>query len=145
MNILGYLVYISPLIMTLENEATRILAVDDDLEVLHFLAAVLKRAKYQVETANDPHSGLERFKQGSFDLVITDRQMPGLTGDELARSIKLHRAGTPVLMVTGTGRQIRESGGKLEGVDMVIGKPVGPKQLLEAVESLLSRSRDPGR
>ena len=73
------------------------------------------------------------------------RDMVGLSGDELARSIKRHRAGTSVLMVTGTGRQIQQSGGKLEGVDMVIGKPVGPRQVLEAVETLLSRSRDPGR
>lgn len=127
--------------MSAEIPVPRILAIDDDLEVLKFFETVLRRARYQVETASDPNQGLERFKAGEFDLVITDRQMPGLTGDELARSIKSHSAGTPVLMITGTGRQMRESGSIPSGVDMVIGKPVGHRQLLEAVEALLARSR----
>ena len=67
------------------------------------------------------------------DLVITDRAIPDLSGDRIAAEIKRLSPATPVIMLTGLGDIMSVRREKPAGVDYVLGKPVTPDQLQEAV------------
>ena len=66
----------------------RILAVDDDAASLQALCQLLRASGHIVETAANGQEGLEIFRAGNYDLVITDRAMPDMNGDQLAVSMK---------------------------------------------------------
>ena len=68
--------------------ALRILVVDDDPEIREIVSAYLAEDRHVVETAANATEALETFRAGWFDLVITDRAMPDINGDELAATVK---------------------------------------------------------
>ena len=79
---------------------TRILVVDDELSMREFLSILLEREGYQVDVADSAQDALRMIETSLFDLVISDVQMPGLTGIELLSKIKAVSADTVVLMIT---------------------------------------------
>jgi len=85
-----------------------------------------------IETASGGVEALEAFLQGTFDVVITDRDMPELNGTQLASLLKANSPGLPVIMVSARGSSTR--GGELPaGVDALIGKPFDPESLMSAL------------
>lgn len=80
--------------------ATRILIVDDELSMREFLSILLEREGYEVLTAADATMAQERLAANRIDLVISDVQMPGLSGLELLACIKEQSPDTAVLMIT---------------------------------------------
>lgn len=117
----------------------RILAVDDEEGPLAVVSMLLERSNHKVTAVRDPKEALRLFKEGSFDLVITDRIMPGASGDWLAESVKAHDPSIPVLMLTGTGHTMIAQGRRPEGVDLVLGKPVTRSELIEALKKLTKK------
>ena len=81
---------------------TRILIVDDQPIVREYVEKFLVRAGYVVQQAGSGAEALARLEAEPFDLVITDNQMPGMSGAELAQAIKARFPSLPVLMFTGT-------------------------------------------
>src|SRR5690606_21251020 len=81
----------------------RILLVDDDRTLLGVTREILIRLGYVVDAHNEPEVALRTFTDNpdAWDLVITDRSMPKMTGEELARSIKRIRPDIPILMLSG--------------------------------------------
>jgi two-component system, NtrC family, response regulator PilR len=79
---------------------TRILVVDDELSMREFLSILLEREGYEVLTASDAASALSRLAASEIDLVISDVQMPGLSGLELLARIKEDAPETAVLLIT---------------------------------------------
>jgi CheY-like chemotaxis protein len=73
----------------------------------------------------------------SFDLVITDRAMPEMGGDELAAMVKVLAPSTPVLMLTGFADLMEGADQRPEGVDLVIGKPTTLVRLRVAIGTLI--------
>jgi CheY-like chemotaxis protein len=71
----------------------------------------------------DGRSGLARFREEPFDVVFTDLGMPGLSGWEVARVVKLRRPATPVVLVTGWSDQMEPEEVRLRGIDFVVAKP----------------------
>jgi CheY-like chemotaxis protein len=121
-----------------EAGATRnlgILVVDDEPPVRDFVSAALTRDGHRVEVASDGVGGLRRFRDGVFDLVITDKAMPGMSGEQMASAMKLMKPGTPVILLTGFGQFLDKA--DLPGIDAVLSKPVGIQQLRAAVHSAL--------
>ncbi len=102
----------------------RILAVDDNLVALQTLEEYLRSDGHQVTLARDGVEGLERFGAQPFDVVIANRAMPRMNGDNLAKAIKQRSTGTPLIMLTGFGEMMHSLGEKPEGVDVVLGKPL---------------------
>ena len=101
----------------------RILLVDDEPAILQTLRMILTTDGYAVETAWSSKEALDLVKNEPFDLVVTDFNMPGMKGDELALLIKERWPETPVVMVTGSAEILRSTGRALPGVDVLIGKP----------------------
>lgn len=81
----------------------RILIVDDEPLVLHLLVGHLERAGYQTTTAANGEEGLRKFKEDEWSLVITDKDMPKLGGEEMARAMKAISPTTPIILLTGSG------------------------------------------
>ncbi|MBI5687672.1 MAG: hybrid sensor histidine kinase/response regulator [Verrucomicrobia bacterium] len=79
----------------------RILVVDDEESLRDTLAAFLSNAGYQVETAENVSAALERLKEGSFDVVVSDIVMPRVTGVELLQTIRQGSPRVQVIMMTG--------------------------------------------
>ncbi len=117
----------------------RVLVIDDEEVSRALLSRYLASAGHLVETANSGRQAMQILSAGFFDLVITDRSMPGIGGDELAHAIKRTSPATPVLMLTGVGDLMNSKVEHPEGVDEILGKPVTQDELLQAIGSVMSR------
>ena len=85
---------------------------------------------------------LGKSEDREFDLVITDRGMPEMGGDELAATIKHANRNVPVIMLTGFGEMMEVSGERPAGVDLLMSKPVTIGTLRSAMASLLGHVED---
>jgi signal transduction histidine kinase len=122
------------------NGSLRILVVEDEPLVREVLSVYLAEDKHEIVTASDGREGLEKFKSaGAFDLVLTDRAMPEMNGDQLAREIKRLRPAQPVILLTGFGDLMAGSGEKPEGVDIVVSKPFTLAVLRTAIRTVMEK------
>jgi CheY-like chemotaxis protein len=117
----------------------RLLVVDDEPQVLEVLAAYLSGDGHEVTTARDGREALEKFRRASFDVVLLDRAMPGMSGDQLAGLLKSARPSQPVIMVSGFGAMMESAGEAPPTVDRVVSKPVTLQQLREALSRVTGR------
>jgi len=114
----------------------RILVVDDEPEVLRFVAGVLERAEYEVAPAGGPKQALAIIADaGPFDLVVTDVVMPEMCGPELAGEIRARSPSSAIIFITGCVPV-----GRLPKGVPYLGKPFSPRDLLSAVDRVLSTS-----
>lgn len=79
----------------------RILVVDDDSDIRRLNAEMLKRFGYEVSAAADGAAGWEALNADRYDLLITDNDMPNVSGIELLRKLRSARMALPVIMATG--------------------------------------------
>ncbi len=117
-----------------------ILVIDDEPEVRELLVEWLASQGHVVSACADGRSGLSRFQEEPVDLVITDLGMPGLTGWEVAKRVKLASPKTPVALVTGWGDQIDSEEARAKGVDFLLAKPFR----LEEITAIVARAVSPG-
>ncbi len=124
--------------------AGRILVVDDEAHILHVLSLKLRNAGYEVITAVDGEEGFELATQELPDLVITDFQMPYMTGLELCRELARHKptARIPVLMLTARGYALDENDVRIGNIKSVLSKPFSPRAVLEVVKDTLAIASD---
>jgi PAS domain S-box-containing protein len=115
-------------------EPLRILAVEDEPEVLDVLRAMLSSAGHTVFTAASGREALELFDHEPVDLVLTDLGMPGMTGLALAAEIKRRRT-IPVLLLTGWADELDAA--TAPSVDLVVAKPFTRERLFEALARTL--------
>ncbi|MCX5661751.1 MAG: response regulator [Planctomycetota bacterium] len=116
-----------------------ILVVDDEAHILHVVSLKLRNAGYEVITAEDGEEGLDSALENLPDLVITDFQMPFLTGLELCMKLKenpLTRA-TPALMLTARGFGLADEHLDKTNITGVISKPFSPREILAKVQELI--------
>jgi CheY-like chemotaxis protein len=113
-----------------------ILVVDDDPHVRAVTELLLVVDGHTVVTAAGGHEALERCRVDCFDVVITDRAMPGVNGDELARAVKRVAPATPVIMLTGFGDLMLATGSRPAGVDLILSKPASGARLRDAIATV---------
>ncbi len=116
--------------------AMHILVVDDEEMVRNVLAEYLRVDGHDVDLAEGPTVGLRMINDGQYDLIITDRAMPEMSGDQLALKAKQMAPHVPILMLTGFGDFMIAKGEHPTGVDAVIGKPITIDALREAIEDV---------
>ncbi len=113
----------------------RILLVDDEPVVREPIAMLLNLDSHEVTEASSGGQALELLDAASFDLLITDYRMEGMTGDELAVKAKKSHPDLPVLMLTGF---IPSTGGS-NPVDGIVYKPCSLDDLRNAIAKVVRR------
>jgi CheY-like chemotaxis protein len=118
-----------------------VLVVDDDADVRQFLVEALQTFGYHVLEAEDGYAALSLLAKSSPDLVIVDYAMPGLTGVEMVRELRLKRPDLPILFVSGHA----ETAAMEEVVDeniSVLRKPFQISKLQEIMSRLFQKSQE---
>ena len=121
--------------------AIRILIVDDEAHILHVLSLKLKNAGYEILTAPDGEEGFELASAELPDLVITDYQMPFMTGLELCHALADQKstANIPVLILTARGHALEDQELKISNVKAILSKPFSPRAVLQLVEQFTDK------
>jgi CheY-like chemotaxis protein len=118
----------------------RVLLVDDEKPLLIMTSEMLTRLGYDPAPFSDPHAALASLEAmpATYDLVLTDEMMPGLTGTALARAAHRARAGLPIILLSGyTGPMLTEMA-LAAGVREVLKKPVQTRELAAAMARALA-------
>ena len=118
---------------------TSILVVDDERAMVGMVAALLGEDGYEVVTAYDGEAALHRHAEESPDLIILDRGLPKLSGDEVCRRIRA-MSSTPILMLTGEKGSDERARLLDLGADDYLEKPFSKKELSARVRALLRRA-----
>ncbi len=105
------------------SQSLRILVVEDEPLVREVLSVYLSEDHHEVTTACNGREGLEKFQAGEFDLVMTDRAMPEMNGDQLAVEVKKLKPKQPLILLTGFGDLMTGAGEQPPGIDLVVSKP----------------------
>jgi signal transduction histidine kinase len=119
-----------------------ILVVDDEMSILNLLHSSLTVDGHTLELANNGREGLEKFKSGKFDLVITDRAMPYMGGNQLADHIKQIAPKVPIIMITGLGNIMEASGEMPKNIDRIIDKPFRLDELRKVLIEVTVKSEN---
>ena len=111
----------------------RILVVEDEAIVRRVITEQLTGDGHTVDSATNGVEGLQKFRSGWFDVVVTDRAMPEMGGDQFAAAIHEMAPEKPVIMLTGFGDLMLAKGERPAGVEVVVSKPVTQDQLRRAL------------
>jgi CheY-like chemotaxis protein len=111
-----------------------ILCIDDDEPIRQLLDDCLTNFHHRVITASNGEQGIElfraaRLKNTPFEAVITDLGMPKMDGQQVARIIKAESPHTPIILLTGWGKMMKDNGETAPEVDAVVGKPPHMQEL----------------
>ena len=115
-----------------------ILAVDDSVAMLQMVAFTLKGAGYEVIEAVDGLDALEKVRGRTVDVILTDQNMPRMTGLELTRSLRSQERFrvTPILILTTESAEETKQAGRAAGATGWIVKPFDPGKLLEVIRKV---------
>lgn len=119
---------------------TRILVADDEAHITHVVALKLRNAGFEIHTAADGEEAYELACQEKPDLLITDLQMPYLSGLELCERLKNHppTSTIPAIMLTARGYALASSDLARTNIRLVLSKPFSPRDLLDKVKQVLN-------
>jgi two-component system cell cycle sensor histidine kinase/response regulator CckA len=122
------------------GQGRHVMYVDDDQALVFLIVRVLKRRGFTVTAFTDPHEALAAFQAnpGNFDLVVTDYNMPGYSGIDLLRQLKLIRADLPVALASGYVTPELEQSAIREGANALIYKPDDVSEFCETVQRLIA-------
>ena len=113
-----------------------VLVVDDKENMLKLFCRILGD-RYQITTASDGRAGIETFRQGKFDLVVTDVRMPGMSGMQLLVECKRSRPDVMVILMTAYGEVSQAVEAMRHGAYDYITKPFDPDQMVIVIERAL--------
>jgi two-component system OmpR family response regulator len=116
-----------------------LLLIEDDAEAARFLAKGLRESGYVVDIAADGREGLFRSTEGSYDLIIADRQLPHFDGLSIIAMLRKNGKQTPVLILSALGSVDDRITGLRAGGDDYLTKPFAFGELLARIEALLRR------
>lgn len=121
--------------------SANILTVDDSASIRMTTKIALSNAGYQVTEAVDGADGLSRAKSGSFDLIVTDLNMPNMNGLEMIEALRQSPAhtGIPIIFLTTESDAEMKSRAKSAGATGWVTKPFDPENLVKIVKKVLGR------
>ena len=120
----------------------RIMVVDDDLVTARFMVHVLgKRGGFEVCHAPDSQAALDMARSQAWDLVITDVEMPGMSGLELLRALREISPDLPVAVITGHASVDYAVQAIRSDADEFLEKPVHPDELITTATALVNKGR----
>ena len=116
-----------------------ILLADDEPHITHIISHKLKRAGYEVAVAEDGEMAFKIALERKPSAIVTDLQMPYLSGIELAQQLYANQStkDIPIIMLTARGYTVEEELGNLPSVKKLLSKPFSAKELLKDINALL--------
>ena len=117
----------------------RVLVVDDEIHIVQVVAIKLRNNGFEILTAENGAQALEIACEQNPDLVITDYQMPLMTGVEFIENLRQHPGSSdiPVIMLTARGFAIDEEKKDSLNISMCLSKPFSPREVLQSVQDVL--------
>lgn len=117
----------------------KVLVVDDEIHIVQVVAIKLRNNGFEVATAENGAQALDIAKEYQPDLVITDFQMPQMTGLEFIEHLRQHpdTSEIPVIMLTARGFAIDDSRKDELNISMCLSKPFSPREVLDCVRNVL--------
>jgi CheY-like chemotaxis protein len=114
-----------------------ILVVDDNESIRSMVSGMLAQMDLEVSSVENGEKRIDLFLNNNFDLVITDFNMPGMNGIDLANQIKRKSPATVIVLMTGDEKEVILSRIKGTSVDQVLFKPFTLAKMAETVQGLL--------
>lgn len=117
-----------------------ILTIEDDAAIRLGIVDALTWSGYQVREAGDGSAGLRSATESSYDLLLLDLALPGVTGLEILERVRQQRPTTPIIILSAKGDEADRVRGLKLGADDYVVKPFSVKELMARVEAVLRRS-----
>jgi len=121
------------------EDMSHVLIVDDDQGLVSLLQRFLHNEGFLVSAVFDHRSGLDAALSGEYDVVILDVMLPGGSGFELLKSLRVHSR-VPVILLTARGESVDRILGLEIGADDYVPKPFDPRELVARIRAVLRRS-----
>ena len=117
----------------------RVLVVDDEIHIVHVVAIKLRNNGYEVETANNGVEAYEYACRNRPDIIVTDFQMPTMTGMELVEKLRQNEdtKNIPIIMLTARSFAIPKEKQEQLKISNCLSKPFSPRELLSNIEDIL--------
>jgi two-component system, OmpR family, alkaline phosphatase synthesis response regulator PhoP len=119
--------------------ANKVLVADDEIHIIHVVAIKLRNNGYEVISASNGAEAYELACRENPDIVVTDYQMPLMTGIELIEKMRAddRTRNTPVILLTARSFAITQEMQESLGVSNCLSKPFSPKELLKTIQDIL--------
>ena len=117
---------------------SKILIIEDEIQILDLLELELSYEGYEVDTATDGKTGLDKIETGDYDIVLLDIMLPELNGIEVCRRARQF-TNVPIIMITARDQVIDKVTGLDTGADDYLTKPFAIEELLARIRSALRR------
>jgi two-component system alkaline phosphatase synthesis response regulator PhoP len=125
-----------------DEKTLKVLVVDDEIHIVQVVAIKLRNNGYDVITCENGAEALELASNEKPNIIVTDFQMPVMTGLELVENLRSNSetADIPVIMLTARGFAIEDRQREELKISACLSKPFSPRELLQNVEEVLKES-----
>lgn len=120
----------------------KVLVVDDEESIVTLLEYNLSQAGYEVITAYDGETGLQKAKNENPDFIVLDLMLPKMDGMEVCKELRNDQITTPILMLTAKDDEIDKVLGLELGADDYMTKPFSPREVVARVKAILRRTQN---
>lgn len=119
----------------------KVVVADDEPHIRHVIALKMQKGGFEVHVAADGEEALDLVLQEKPDLLITDYQMPIMSGVELCQELRKNSAtaGIPILMLTARGFDLSEAERDACGIMQLMSKPFSPAEVLQRAQELIAK------
>jgi two-component system, OmpR family, response regulator len=121
----------------------RLLVVEDEQALADVVSAGLVREGFAVDVAPDGHRALELAADGSYDVILLDLRLPGISGYDVARTLRARQDWTPILVLSAKDGEYDQADALDLGADDFLAKPFSFVVLLARLRALVRRGRQP--
>lgn len=118
----------------------KILIIEDDLSLGELLCYGLEKEGFEVTICNDGEEGLKSAMQNVHDIILLDRMLPGISGEEILKRMYKREINTPVIFITALGQTAEKIDGLDMGADDYLVKPFDMGELLARIRSVMRRT-----
>lgn len=130
-----------PTVIDTYNMANKALLIDDDIPTLDLMKFQLDAEGFDVLTADNAENGLNLIETNDFDIILTDLNLPGISGIEMVKRAKEIQPETEIIMVTGFGSTEKAIEATKAGAFYYVEKPIEFEELLVLIEKAIERKR----
>jgi DNA-binding response OmpR family regulator len=126
-----------------DDGRVRLLVVEDEAALADVVCAGLVREGFAVDVARDGHQALDLAADGSYDVIMLDLRLPGISGYEVARTLRARQDWTPILVLSAKDGEYDQADALDLGADDFLAKPFSFVVLLARLRALVRRGRQP--